>query len=120
MTINNALGRVLQLRGVNYLWRQEDFPQKNFEPDLQMGLIAQEVEQWVPEVVRTDSAGFKAVEYSKLVALLIEAMKEQQKKINSQDAAILQMQMQLGVFKAELDRMKQDEIGIVDVSKGKK
>lgn len=47
-----------------------------------MGLIAQEVEQVVPEVVRTQDDGKKAVAYSSLVALLIEAFKEQQLKIN--------------------------------------
>jgi hypothetical protein len=47
-----------------------------------MGLIAQEVEQVVPEVVRTQTDGKKAIAYANLVALLIEAFKEQQVKIN--------------------------------------
>jgi hypothetical protein len=47
-----------------------------------MGLIAQEVEQVVPEVVRTQTDGKKAVAYSSLVPLLIEAFKEQQVRIN--------------------------------------
>jgi hypothetical protein len=47
-----------------------------------MGLIAQEVEQVVPEVVRTQTDGKKAVAYSSLVPLLIEAFKEQQIRIN--------------------------------------
>jgi len=48
----------------------------------QMGLIAQDVEQVVPEVVRTQEDGKKAIAYANLVALLIEAFKEQQLKIN--------------------------------------
>lgn len=47
-----------------------------------MGLIAQDVEQVVPEVVRTQPDGKKAIAYANLVALLIEAFKEQQIKIN--------------------------------------
>jgi hypothetical protein len=48
-----------------------------------MGLIAQEVELIVPEVVNTDSeTTIKSIEYQNLVGLLVEAIKEQQKKIN--------------------------------------
>ena len=43
--------------------------------DRQIGVIAQEVEDIFPQVVHTDSQGYKSVEYSKLVAPLIEAVK---------------------------------------------
>ena len=45
-------------------------------------MIAQEVELIIPEVVRTDDDGMKSIEYQNLVALLIQAIKEQQKQIN--------------------------------------
>ncbi len=41
-----------------------------------MGLIAQETEKVIPEIVHTDKEGYKSIEYAKLVALLIEAMKQ--------------------------------------------
>jgi hypothetical protein len=47
-----------------------------------MGVIAQEVENVVPEVVRTRDDGLKAVAYSEMVGLLIEAIKEQQTLID--------------------------------------
>jgi hypothetical protein len=47
----------------------------------QMGVIAQEVEKVIPEVIRTRIDGLKAVSYSSMVGLLIEAMKEQQNEI---------------------------------------
>ncbi|GHT77147.1 hypothetical protein AGMMS50262_17410 [Bacteroidia bacterium] len=47
-----------------------------------MGVIAQEVEKIIPEVVRTREDGLKAVYYSELNGLLIEAIKEQQKQID--------------------------------------
>jgi hypothetical protein len=43
-----------------------------------LGLIAQDVEAVVPEVVRTDAAGYKGIDYAPLNALLVEAIKEQQ------------------------------------------
>lgn len=81
--IENALQKVMLMRGVNYDWRADEFKEKNFPLTPQIGLIAQEVEKIIPQVVTTDAAGFKSVEYSKLVALLIEAIKEQNKKIDT-------------------------------------
>ncbi len=69
-TITNPLDRVTQLRGVSYDWID-----KSRGEGRQLGVVAQEVEKIFPEVVHTDSQGYKSVEYSKLVAPLIEAVK---------------------------------------------
>jgi hypothetical protein len=61
VTLQGALDKVLALRGVNYSWRTDEFPEKGFDSSKQMGLIAQEVEKIVPEVVSTDSKGYKSV-----------------------------------------------------------
>jgi hypothetical protein len=75
-TIENALDKTLLLRGVEY----NDI---RIEPERKrIGLIAQEVELIMPEVVRTDDEGLKSIEYQNLVGLLIEAIKDQQKQIN--------------------------------------
>ena len=47
-----------------------------------IGVVAQEVEEILPEIVQTRSNGYKAVDYQKLTALLIESVKEQQVIIN--------------------------------------
>lgn len=76
-TIKNPLNKVLQLRGVTFYWKDtENIPEKC------MGFIAQEVEPIIPEVVRTTHKGMKAVQYSSLIGLLVEAIKEQQIQIN--------------------------------------
>jgi len=72
LTISNPLERVLNLRGVSFEWKDDG------KKDI--GLIAQEVEQVFPELV-WESNGLKSVEYANLVAVLIEAMKEQQSQI---------------------------------------
>ena len=76
-TIENALDKTLLLRGVEY----NDI---RIEPERKkIGLIAQEVELIIPEVVRTNEEdGLKSIEYQNLVALLIESIKSQQKQIN--------------------------------------
>jgi len=48
-----------------------------------MGIIAQEVEKFFPEIVVTRENGFKAVKYEKLVAVLIEAIKDLNTKIDN-------------------------------------
>jgi hypothetical protein len=64
---------VRQLRGVSFDWR-EDGPYGQEGADL--GVIAQEVEQVFPELVKTDDRGYKQVNYIGLIAPLIEAVKE--------------------------------------------
>jgi hypothetical protein len=70
-TIENALDKTLLLRGVEY----NDF---RIEPERRrIGLISQEVELIVPEVVRTDDeTGLQSIEYQNLVGLLVESIKE--------------------------------------------
>ncbi len=74
-TIENALDKTLLLRGVEFNLKIE--PERK-----RIGLIAQEVEFSVPEVVRTsEDNGSKSIEYQNLVGLFIEAIKDQQKQI---------------------------------------
>ena len=73
-TIPNALDKVSRLRGVEY----DRIDYDNHE----IGVIAQEVEKVIPEVV-ADNNGTKAVAYGNLVGLLIEAIKEQNQKIDN-------------------------------------
>jgi hypothetical protein len=77
-----SLEKILKLKGVAYEMKTAEFPERNFNSSVQIGLIAQEVEHIVPEVVSTATDGYKSVDYAKLVPLLIEGMKEQQKQIN--------------------------------------
>lgn len=74
-TIDNSLDKLHQLRGVSF-----KFKETNKES---IGVIAQEVESVLPEIVNTDSSGLKSVSYGNMVGLLIEAIKEQQKEIDN-------------------------------------
>jgi len=73
-TITSALDKVNALRGVMF--------DRISTGKHEMGVIAQEVEAVVPELVFTDESGIKSVAYANTVALLIEAIKEQQLQIN--------------------------------------
>jgi hypothetical protein len=81
--IENALDRVSQLRGVTFDWRQSDYPEMDFSEDKQIGVVAEEVEGVIPELVHVGENGEISVDYSKLTAVLIEAVKEQQQQIDA-------------------------------------
>jgi hypothetical protein len=89
--ISNALSLVEKLQGVRFEWRTEEFKDKNFEKGGQVGLISQEVEPVIPEIVKTDTDGYKAISYEKLTAILVEAVKEQSQKIKELEAKINKM-----------------------------
>ena len=73
-TIDSALDKVNNLRGVEF--------NKIGEEKKSIGVIAQEIEKILPEVVETDDKGMKSVAYGNIVGVLIEAVKEQQAQIN--------------------------------------
>jgi hypothetical protein len=74
--IPNALDKVSQIRGVT-------FDRIDMEDESrQSGVIAQEVEKVLPEVVQENDEGIKSIAYGNMVGLLIEAIKEQQEQID--------------------------------------
>jgi hypothetical protein len=70
------LDKVTALQPVHYFWRSDEFPDRHFGNSRSYGLIAQDVEQVLPELVATDGDGYKAVDYSELPLLTIQAVKE--------------------------------------------
>lgn len=76
LPIENSLVAIQKIRGVKYHFDLASFPTKNFSEREQIGLIAQEVEAVFPELVTTNSEGYKAVNYVQLTPVLLEAIKE--------------------------------------------
>jgi hypothetical protein len=106
--LSGALDKILKVQGVSYLWKSEQeledlLPNKssdgkmgvhekfNFPEGKQIGVIAQDVEQVLPELVQTDADGIKSVDYIKIIPVLVEAIKEQQKMIDRMQAEIDQI-----------------------------
>jgi trimeric autotransporter adhesin len=92
--LNNALDMVLSLQGKQYRLIDEAVNQTD------IGLIAQDVEKVLPQIVSQTEDGYKAIDYQSLTAVLIEAMKEQQGQImilekeNSELKALVSGQME--------------------------
>jgi len=84
--IPSASDKIEQLNGVLFDWKQDFIDSKGGEDGYFMrksdvGVIAQDVEKVLPEIVGTRSDGIKAVKYDRLVALLIEGFKELKQEI---------------------------------------
>ena len=81
-TINDALGLCGKLRGVSYKWIKDDKPS--------IGVIAQEIEQHIPEIVTTtqlDGKDVKSVDYGKIVGVLINAVNELKAELDEYKAS---------------------------------
>ena len=78
-----SLDKVTRLRGVTYKWKQSEFPELKFSDNNQVGLIAQDVQEIIPEIVSEDDKGYLNIDYAKLTSVLVGAIKEQQKQIET-------------------------------------
>ena len=90
--IPNALDNLMKIKGITFNWKQDEFPNRQFNNNTQIGVIAQDVESVCPEIVSTDNNGYKNVEYDKLTVLLIESFKEQQEQIKNLTNIIISLQ----------------------------
>eukprot|EP00596_Hydrurales_sp_CCMP1899_P011071 CAMPEP_0119052806 /NCGR_PEP_ID=MMETSP1177-20130426/73978_1 /TAXON_ID=2985 /ORGANISM="Ochromonas sp, Strain CCMP1899" /LENGTH=135 /DNA_ID=CAMNT_0007032489 /DNA_START=693 /DNA_END=1101 /DNA_ORIENTATION=- len=68
--IQNALEIVNLMKGVNYDFKIDEYQDRNFPKSKQIGWIADEVEQVIPQLVDMDSEGFKSISYAKSTVLL--------------------------------------------------
>ena len=82
----------MKLDGIYFDWKESG--------EKSIGLIAQDVEKVFPEIVNTEEGtGLKSIEYAKLVAPLIEAVKEQQKMIDEQRELINKQGEEIKILK---------------------
>lgn len=82
LKIENALEKVEQISGYTYEFKEDDSKRH-------AGVIAQEIQGVLPEIVNKGNDGLLGVEYGNISALLIEAIKEQQKKINELEVKLI-------------------------------
>ncbi|HIH98516.1 MAG TPA: hypothetical protein HA346_05890 [Thermoplasmata archaeon] len=105
--LESSLQKLSNLKGIAYEWRKEDYPGMGLTEGKQIGLIAQDVEKEMPELVSEDKDGYKAVSYTRLTAVLVEAIKEL-KTLNENQNAKIERQ------NAEIERLR----ALIEESKG--
>ena len=82
VVIDSPTEKLNHLSGYYYYWKEGS------DQNRQVGIVAQEVEEVLPEIVSTDAEGIKSVDYSKLTPLLIEVLKAQQETIQELESRI--------------------------------
>jgi hypothetical protein len=92
--IESPLQKLLQLKGVEYEMNTKEFVKNHFQQGRQIGLLAQDVEKIIPEAVN-EKDGYKGVDYARLVPLLIESIKELNKKVEEQKQEIEQLKSRI-------------------------
>ena len=105
--LSDVLPDVIRLQGVTYDWKSDEFPEIGFSKRTQIGLIAQEVEKVFPLLVMTDRDGSKAIAYDKLSAVLVEAVKEQQREIEEYKNKVSELQNEVEAMRNEMAAIKQ-------------
>ena len=107
--LRNALDSVCQLRGVTFEWSRQGHPDELVRAGRQIGFIAQEVEQVLPELVGQDQKGIRAVSYSHMVPVLVEAIKEQRQRTEQiaveKETEIQALKQELAELKAVVSRL---------------
>lgn len=104
VTVDDALDKVLNLRGVYYEWKDPD----QSETGRKLGFIGQEAFDILPEVV-SNSNDHYSMQYAPITAVLVEAIKEQQDIIEDQDTRIISLENELMEIKALLGTLLQKQ-----------
>ncbi|HET8677933.1 MAG TPA: tail fiber domain-containing protein, partial [Blastocatellia bacterium] len=104
------LDKVVMLRPVHFYWRQDEYKDKAFGVGQSFGLIAQEVEEVLPELVTEDEQGLKAVRYNKLAFLMLQAIKE----LKAENDALKQ---RLDLLSSRHDQLKKQQTEIENLKK---
>lgn len=86
----SSLAKLEQLNGYTYNWISQDR-----DTEEQVGLLAQEVQQFYPQLVKQNERGELSVNYTGLVPVLLEGIKEQQKQIEALKEQNLHQQQQI-------------------------
>jgi hypothetical protein len=105
-TIPNSLELIRKMRGATYTFNQSAFPDRNFSGGKQYGFIAQEVAEVIPELAVLNSDGYYALNYTMLIPVLTEAVKEQDAVIKTQADEIARLNAEMQQLRNMVLEMK--------------
>jgi hypothetical protein len=99
----STLEDLVELQPVHFDWQTDEFPERKLGQSRSFGLIAQDVAKVLPDLVAEDADGYKAVRYSEIPTLLLQALRELKAENESLKE---QIQTQLREFQSELEELK--------------
>ncbi len=96
--LGRVLDRLTLIEPSTYHWRADEFPERHYGPGLQLGVIAQQVQKHMPELVEQDSDGFLKVHFGDLPIYLLEGLRDLK---TEKDAEITQLKARADKAEAE-------------------
>lgn len=97
--MNASLDKLMRINGYSFVWKDSVYAKEGHD----IGLLAQELEKVFPELVVSDSAGYKKVYYYKLIPILVEAIKEQRKTIDYQNSILIKCKKDIEVTEKSMN-----------------
>jgi hypothetical protein len=117
--LTGSLSLVRRIRGVNFNWRTAEFPDKHFRSDRDLGFIAQELKEVVPQVVTLGKDGYYSVDYGRLTPLLVEAVKEldaKTQRIDELETRLAALEKERAGWTALSDKISQLESQLTELT----
>lgn len=109
--LNNSLSSIRRMQGVRYYFRSDEFPNRNFATTEQFGFIADDIEKIEPSLITLDKEGYRHLSYSRIIPIVVEAVKEQdvqqeelKSHISNVDSLIENLQNEVHALRIELAR----------------
>tara|TARA_Y100000768_G_scaffold355494_1_gene309212 strand:- start:67 stop:1314 length:1248 start_codon:yes stop_codon:yes gene_type:complete len=106
-SIDNGLDIISKLNPTSYYFRNEEFTDRTFSKELSYGFIAQELEEVLPELVKEDAQGYKAVNYTGIIPILTSAIQEQNALLEEKEVELATMQSEIEALKAQFETLQQ-------------
>lgn len=100
------LGGLRKLEPVHFKWRADEFPDRGFGTTEVAGLIAQDVEGIFPELVKSDAAGYRSVDYTALPLYVLQGVRETAARQDAEDARLRKLERENVELKRRLTEME--------------
>jgi len=98
--LSNVSEKLKNLKGYTYMFKTEEFKDRNFPKTEQIGFIAQELKEIFPQLVLENSDGYYGVNYMGFIPVLLQAAKEQQHELDQQKESLQKQQQQIDELKS--------------------
>lgn len=103
--VKNAMSLIRELRPVSYNWRTKEFAERNFSQQRQIGFLAQEVAKVIPMAVVKNDDGYYSMNYTTIIPILTEGIKEQQAIIDEQKVQLANLQQKLEELTSKVNQL---------------
>ncbi len=100
--LENSLDKILSIDGVSFFWQDANGLKSTTETTPTSGFIAQDIEKVIPNLVYSDSTGYKTMDYIGLLPYVVESIKELNQKVETQEEYIQELEAQVGTSTGSL------------------